>query len=539
MHASDSDMATTAELSRPGRSSNKSEIPCRFFARGVCRHGDECWFKHEVPPTALQAGAPAFVPSVARPAPSVSDAVMASPVAFTSDLPAPATEDDVGTCNICFEPPFRFGLLEACNHIFCLKCIMDWRTEKGKTIDQIEGDVLKRCPACRAMSNYVTPSDTWIPHGSPAKAGFIASYKARLARIPCRNFEQSMRADPTAPFCPFGSDCFYAHLNPDGTPHSFNHGIADHVRAGRQRREQRLLERRLREYYGLGAGERPFHYWPGDDDDDDFDEDEDDEDGYSDDWDDEEEDEWDDEDEDDDDEMEVEAARQRWAAAFGSRLPPTTLPQPEEGGAPIPLPEEDNLDGFGREDFEYHEMLAEAIARSLADTEPGAGTARSRSPPPSLRPPGRSAAAAPAPTTGSSGATTGRSPPPYQHAIPVGLRPEDELAHIRAQLQRIATDNARRVQRIQAEQQASAAALGLTRNAAYVRHDTRVAPHAETQAIRARHSDIAYEPPNPPGVRSAWLDDDVAQEGQAYVANASESALRGGSRRGTRRRGGR
>ena len=113
---------------------------------GVCRHGDEvsaqlwsppltygpclaggecstdesafaivdpqCWFKHEAPTTALQAGAPAFVPSVARPSSSASDAVMASPVASTSNLPAPAIEeDDVGTCNICFEPPFRFGLL--------------------------------------------------------------------------------------------------------------------------------------------------------------------------------------------------------------------------------------------------------------------------------------------------------------------------------------------------------------------------------------------------------------------------------------------
>lgn len=63
MHASDTEMATTAttaELSRPVRVSNKSEIPCRFYARGeytsyagnikarltrcltgLCRHGDE------------------------------------------------------------------------------------------------------------------------------------------------------------------------------------------------------------------------------------------------------------------------------------------------------------------------------------------------------------------------------------------------------------------------------------------------------------------------------------------------------------------
>jgi hypothetical protein len=75
----------------------------------------QCWFKHEAPPTALQAGAPAFVPPAARPS-SASDAVMASPVGSTPYLPAPAIEeDDVGTCNICFEPPFKFGLLGESN----------------------------------------------------------------------------------------------------------------------------------------------------------------------------------------------------------------------------------------------------------------------------------------------------------------------------------------------------------------------------------------------------------------------------------------
>lgn len=53
------------------------------------------------------------------------------------------------------------------------------------------------------MSNYVIPSDFWLPEG-PGKVAYIAGHKARLSKIPCKHFQNSP-AD--ARFCPFGKDC--------------------------------------------------------------------------------------------------------------------------------------------------------------------------------------------------------------------------------------------------------------------------------------------------------------------------------------------
>lgn len=39
-----------------------------------------------------------------------------------------------------------------------------------------------------------------------------------MARVPCKYFKESL-AKGGEPKCPFGRDCFYQHLNADGTPH--------------------------------------------------------------------------------------------------------------------------------------------------------------------------------------------------------------------------------------------------------------------------------------------------------------------------------
>lgn len=45
----------------------------------------------------------------------------------------------------------------------------------------------------------------------------------------------------TRKFCPFGKDCFYRHLNEDGTAHEFPHGVDHYMRLNRAR--QARLER--------------------------------------------------------------------------------------------------------------------------------------------------------------------------------------------------------------------------------------------------------------------------------------------------------
>ena len=40
-----------------------------------------------------------------------------------------------------------------------------------------------------------------------------------------RHFQDSTAKNPKKPFCPFGKDCFYQHLNNDGTKYVFKDGV--------------------------------------------------------------------------------------------------------------------------------------------------------------------------------------------------------------------------------------------------------------------------------------------------------------------------
>lgn len=40
-----------------------------------------------------------------------------------------------------------------------------------------------------------------------------------------RYFQESKAKNPKKPFCCFGKDCFYQHLNDDGTKHVFKDGV--------------------------------------------------------------------------------------------------------------------------------------------------------------------------------------------------------------------------------------------------------------------------------------------------------------------------
>ncbi|CCM02443.1 uncharacterized protein FIBRA_04542 [Fibroporia radiculosa] len=157
---------------------------------GYCRRGDKCWFKH---------------------------ASTKSPSEFISvDT---AGEEGNHLCSICYEKPITYGLLDGCSHVFCLQ---EWRDRKGKSDDIVFSGVLKQCPLCRIQSRFVTPSSQFYPDGHPGKLATIERYKASMARVPCRFFQQS---SPSNRSCPFGKDCFYQHLNQDGTPYTFSHGV--------------------------------------------------------------------------------------------------------------------------------------------------------------------------------------------------------------------------------------------------------------------------------------------------------------------------
>ncbi|GIY43545.1 e3 ubiquitin-protein ligase makorin-1 [Caerostris darwini] len=126
------------------------------------------------------------------------------------------------SCGICMdlimEKPLserRFGILEKCNHVFCLTCIRRWRKvrtyDSNNHIDSVLDPVVTRaCPECRVASDFITPSQYWVETEEDKKK-LISAYKIALSEKPCKYFKQGKGT------CPFGGACFYLHAKPDGT----------------------------------------------------------------------------------------------------------------------------------------------------------------------------------------------------------------------------------------------------------------------------------------------------------------------------------
>lgn len=99
----------------------------------------------------------------------------------------------------------RFGILENCNHCFCLLCIRQWRNHKEESME-----MQRTCPTCRVHSNFIVPSKYWV-ETPEEKAKLIDNYRNAVKGKPCRYFKNGKG------FCPFDSKCFYLHALPDGT----------------------------------------------------------------------------------------------------------------------------------------------------------------------------------------------------------------------------------------------------------------------------------------------------------------------------------
>jgi len=116
-------------------------------------------------------------------------------------------------CSICLDIVWdkpnstltRFGILENCDHIFCLACIREWRKSKQAEISAIRG-----CPTCRKHSYFIIPSKYFIKD-TQEKEELIKNYKSALSNTNCKHFKKG-KGD-----CPFGTSCFYKHMNEDGT----------------------------------------------------------------------------------------------------------------------------------------------------------------------------------------------------------------------------------------------------------------------------------------------------------------------------------
>lgn len=164
---------------------------CRHFLAGRCSFGDACRNSHAV--DVVPAGAARGPPQRAVPRPQ-----------------EPAFDAEDPECGICFDSirrkGERFGMLESCDHAFCLTCIRSWRKQR----EQQDRHNLRLCPVCRNESYFVVPCDD-IMLDSEEKRRAINAYKAEMGLIPCKLFDYGKGS------CSFGTSCFYAHLNPDGT----------------------------------------------------------------------------------------------------------------------------------------------------------------------------------------------------------------------------------------------------------------------------------------------------------------------------------
>lgn len=148
--------------------SRGNKAVCRFFQNNTCTMGEECKFSHSVPESEVQIG-----------------------------------EQQYSVCEICCEDVFakgsKFGLLDNCDHVFCLDCIREWRNQKFGQ-DRLN---LRKCPICRLDSFVIIPSSVFLI--GKDKLLEKQKYTSHLAQIPCRNF--SLKGN-----CQFGSSCMYAHV---------------------------------------------------------------------------------------------------------------------------------------------------------------------------------------------------------------------------------------------------------------------------------------------------------------------------------------
>jgi len=111
-------------------------------------------------------------------------------------------------CGICLESVLnknrQFGLLQSCNHVFCLECIRGWRSSTGEFGERARG-----CPLCREVSLVLIPSPVMILDQSKKELMF-EMYRKKLEKIPCKYFNYGDGE------CPFFNHCYYKHCDRDG-----------------------------------------------------------------------------------------------------------------------------------------------------------------------------------------------------------------------------------------------------------------------------------------------------------------------------------
>ncbi|NWY67440.1 MKRN2 ligase, partial [Erithacus rubecula] len=206
--------AICSGLEEPGAGGCPPPAPaeqlCPYAAAGACHFGERCLYLHgqlcEI------CGLQVLHPFDQEQRKAHEMMCMAT---FEHDMERAfaiqASQDKV--CSICMEVVYekpsaserRFGILSNCTHTYCLSCIRQWRCAK-----QFENPIIKSCPECRVISEFVIPSVYWVEE-QEKKNELIEAFKQGVGKKPCKYFEQGKGT------CPFGGKCLYLHAYPDGS----------------------------------------------------------------------------------------------------------------------------------------------------------------------------------------------------------------------------------------------------------------------------------------------------------------------------------
>uniref|UniRef100_A0A8C5QWF9 E3 ubiquitin-protein ligase makorin-2 n=1 Tax=Leptobrachium leishanense TaxID=445787 RepID=A0A8C5QWF9_9ANUR len=183
---------------------------CPYAAAGACQYGEECVYLHgEVCDI---CGLQVLHPYDQDQRKAHEKLCMAN---FEHEMEKAfafqASQEKV--CSVCMEVVYekssaserRFGILSNCNHTYCLTCIRQWRCAK-----QFDNPVIKSCPECRVISEFVIPSVYWVEDQSK-KNELIEAFKQGMGKKACKYFDQGRGT------CPFGGKCLYLHAYPDGS----------------------------------------------------------------------------------------------------------------------------------------------------------------------------------------------------------------------------------------------------------------------------------------------------------------------------------
>ncbi|EHH60818.1 hypothetical protein EGM_18690, partial [Macaca fascicularis] len=199
----------TKEESEKEQTAVETKELCPYAAVGQCRYGENCVYLHG--DSCDMCGLQVLHPmDAAQRSQHIQSCIEAHEKAMEFSFAVQRSKDRV--CGICMEVVYekanpsehRFGILSNCNHTFCLKCIRKWRSAK-----EFESRIVKSCPQCRITSNFVIPSEYWVEE-KEEKQKLIQKYKKAMSNKACRYFDEGRGS------CPFGENCFYKHVYPDG-----------------------------------------------------------------------------------------------------------------------------------------------------------------------------------------------------------------------------------------------------------------------------------------------------------------------------------